>query len=66
MRVPFEYGDNFPVPRGSSWDPAVPWRFPRQGRAVRLQAPSLLARVMPWLTLGLGLTLGVLWMRFWA
>ena len=58
MRPPLEYGDNFPVPTGS-WNPAIPWRFPN--REIRLKRPSLLGLILPWLTLGLGITLGVLW-----
>ncbi len=61
MREPLEYGDNFPVPASGSWDPTVPWRFPR--REIHLRTPSPLARILPWITLGLGLTLGVLWVN---
>ncbi|MBI3318002.1 MAG: hypothetical protein HYZ90_02495 [Candidatus Omnitrophica bacterium] len=61
MRPPLEYGDNFPVPAGS-WDPRVPWRFPnREGRA-RSSTPW--AFLLPWIMLGVGLTLGVLWMNW--
>lgn len=59
MRAPLEYGDNFPVPSGL-WNPAVPWRFPSHEIVPR--KPGLLSFMIPWLTLGLGLTLGVLWM----
>ena len=59
MRVPIEYGDNFPVHPGS-WDPAVPWRFPRV--ELRPRDSTLLRQVLPWLMLGLGLALGILWM----
>ena len=55
MRIPLEYGDNFPVLPGS-WNPAVPWRFPRQ-RSFRSRPV-----ILPWITLGLGIVLGVLWM----
>ncbi|GEM_PF-3242994 len=60
-RTPLEYGDNFPVPFGS-WDPTVPWRFPKH--EVRLKGPSLLGQILPWIMLGLGVTLGVLWMSW--
>lgn len=59
MRAPLEYGDNFPVPSGL-WDPRVPWRFPNGEEPLR--RPSLLGHLMPWVMLGLGMTLGVLWM----
>ena len=62
MRIPLEYGDNFPVPCGG-WDPHVPWRFPRH-EVVKLKQPSFVAQVMPWLMLGAGVTLGVLWMSW--
>ena len=61
MRAPLEYGDNFPVAAGS-WDPTVPWRFPRT--EPYLQRRSLLSRALPWITLGVGVTLGVLWMSW--
>lgn len=61
MRPPLEYGDNFPV-TAASWDPAVPWRFPREEAYFR--RPSLFSRALPWITLGLGVTLGVLWMSW--
>ena len=61
MRPPLEYGDNFPVAAGS-WDPTVPWRFPRT--EPYLQRRSLLSRALPWITLGVGVTLGVLWMSW--
>lgn len=61
MRPPLEYGDNFPVTAGS-WNPAVPWRFPRSEGGFRRR--SLRDRVLPWITLGLGVTLGVLWMSW--
>ena len=61
MRPPLEYGDNFPVAAGS-WDPAVPWRFPRSEPHLRNQ--SLFSRALPWITLGLGVTMGVLWMSW--
>ena len=56
---PADYGDNFPVPAGS-WDPAVPWRFPKH--AIELKQLSLLQRALPWLMLGLGVALGILLM----
>lgn len=59
MRTPLEYGDNFPVPSGS-WDPRVPWRFPQGEEA--FPRPSWLTVLLPWVMLGLGMTLGVLWM----
>lgn len=61
MRIPLEYGDNFPVPTGS-WDPAIPWRFPKH--QADLRQPSLSAQILPWLMLGLGVTLGVLLMSW--
>ncbi len=60
-QAPLEYGDNFPVPSGS-WDPTVPWRFPHH--QVRLRTPSLIDQILPWLMLGVGMTLGVLWMSW--
>lgn len=56
-RIPLEYGDNFPVSQGS-WNPTVPWRFPK----CQIQRPSCLSQLLPWMMLGLGMTLGVLWM----
>ncbi len=61
MRPPLEYGDNFPVPPGA-WNPAVPWRFPNT--EIRPGRPSVLRIVLPWLTLGIGVTLGILWMNW--
>ena len=61
MRPPLEYGDNFPVPPGS-WNPAVPWRFPNT--EFKLRRLSALSVLLPWLTLGLGMTLGILWMNW--
>ena len=61
MRPPLEYGDNFPVTVGS-WNPTVPWRFPRSEGYGR--KTSLFSRALPWITLGLGVTLGVLWMSW--
>ena len=61
VRPPLEYGDNFPV-TAESWDPAVPWRFPRN--EVYFRRPFLFSRLLPWITLGLGVTLGVLWMSW--
>lgn len=58
MRIPLEYGDNFPVPSGS-WKPSVPWRFPQQHLPGR---SGWLAAVLPWVTLGVGVLLGILWM----
>ena len=59
-RIPLDYGDNFPVPPTGSWNPTVPWRFPQY----RVRSPSLVSQLLPWMMLGLGMTLGVLWM-FW-
>ena len=61
MRPPLEYGDNFPVPASSAWDPTVPWRFPRH--KVQLQRPPFSSRALPWIMLGVGLALGfgILW-----
>ena len=60
---PIEYGDNFPAPSvGTLWDPTVPWRFPKH--QVRLRRPSMLHRSMPWIMLGIGMILGVLWMSW--
>ncbi|MBI3322753.1 MAG: hypothetical protein HYZ94_03630 [Candidatus Omnitrophica bacterium] len=61
MRPPLEYGDNFPVAAGS-WNPAVPWRFPATRADVH--PPSLFRMALPWITLGLGVTLGMLWMSW--
>lgn len=61
MKPPLEYGDNFPVPTGF-WNPAEPWRFPKHEVIVRRRGP--LSYALPWITLGLGLTLGVLWMSW--
>jgi len=59
VRIPLEYGDNFPVPTGS-WNPAEPWRFPKH--EVILPQRNVLSYVLPWITLGLGVSLGILWM----
>ena len=61
MRPPLEYGDNFPV-TAASWDPTVPWRFPRS--AGDFHRPTLFSQMLPWITLGLGVTLGMLWMSW--
>jgi len=61
MRPPLEYGDNFPVPTGV-WNPAEPWRFPRHELLPSRQ--GLLNRALPWITLGLGISLGILWMSW--
>lgn len=61
MRPPLEYGDNFPVAAGS-WNPTVPWRFPRN--EPHLGRRSLFSRALPWITLGLGVTMGMLWMSW--
>lgn len=61
MRPPLEYGDNFPVTSGS-WSPTIPWRFPRN--EPHLRRGNLWSAILPWLTLGLGVTLGVLWMSW--
>jgi hypothetical protein len=55
MKPPIEYGDNFPVPTGI-WNPTEPWRFPNHETLTR--KPSLLRVILPWLTLGLGLSVG--------
>lgn len=60
MRIPLEYGDNFPVLTGG-WNPAVPWKFPQHGIDPRRR--GWFSRLLPWLTLGLGMTLGILWMK---
>lgn len=62
VRPPLEYGDNFPVPKGSYWDPTVPWRFPQH--RVRVGPSLVLRRVLPWMMLGVGLAAGILW-RSW-
>lgn len=61
MRPPLEYGDNFPVPTGV-WNPAEPWRFPRHEMLPSRR--GLLSRALPWITLGLGVSLGILWMSW--
>ncbi len=61
MRPPLEYGDNFPVPTGG-WNPAEPWRFPKH--EVLTPRQGLLGIALPWITLGLGVTLGILWMNW--
>ena len=60
-RVPIEYGDNFPVTRAESWNPTVPWRFPNHEVQPKRSA---IAQLLPWLMLGLGMTLGILWMSW--
>ncbi len=57
MKPPIEYGDNFPV-LASAWDPAEPWRFPNQ--EIPTRKTGLLKVILPWLTLGLGLSVGFL------
>jgi len=61
VRPPLEYGDNFPVPTGV-WNPAEPWRFPRHELLPSRQ--GVLNRALPWITLGLGISLGILWMSW--
>jgi hypothetical protein len=61
VRIPLEYGDNFPVPSGS-WDPSIPWRFPKH--ELLPDHPSPVQRILPWITLGLGMALGVLWVNW--
>ena len=61
MKPPLEYGDNFPVPTGH-WNPAEPWRFPKH--EILLSRPGPLSYALPWITLGLGVTLGILWMNW--
>ena len=61
MRTPLEYGDNFPVPTGS-WNPAEPWRFPKH--EVLSPQRGMLRYALPWITLGLGVSLGILWMSW--
>jgi len=56
MRIPLEYGDNFPVPAGS-WDPRVPWRFPQVSQK-RFSVGSL-RELLPWIMLGVGITIGL-------
>ena len=60
MRPPLEYGDNFPVPAG--WNPSAPWRFPNH--EVLPGRQGVLSRALPWITLGLGVSLGILWMSW--
>ena len=60
MRPPLEYGDNFPVPAG--WNPAEPWRFPKH--EILPQRQGVLGLVIPWITLGVGVSLGILWMSW--
>lgn len=64
MRIPLEYGDNFPVVPTGGWNPAVPWRFPKQ--EILPRGSGRLSRILPWITLGLGMTLGILWMTWRA
>ncbi len=61
MRPPLEYGDNFPVPTGV-WNPAEPWRFPQHEIFPSRRGP--LSFALPWITLGLGISLGILWMSW--
>lgn len=61
MRIPLEYGDNFPVLSGS-WNPAVPWRFPRHELVPARR--GWWSFLLPWVTLGVGMTLGILWMNW--
>ena len=61
MRPPLEYGDNFPVPSGG-WNPAEPWRFPKHEILPGRSGP--LGSALPWITLGLGISLGILWMSW--
>jgi hypothetical protein len=61
VRPPLEYGDNFPVPSGV-WNPAEPWRFPKH--EILPSRHGLLSYALPWITLGLGVSLGVLWMSW--
>lgn len=58
MRPPLEYGDNFPV--AGHWNPAKPWRFPKT-EVLPGRPAGVIGRVLPWITLGLGVSLGVLW-----
>ncbi len=60
-RAPIEYGDNFPVPSGA-WDPTVPWRFPKYEE--RFRSSSWIGRILPWMMLGFGVGLGILWMSW--
>lgn len=61
MRPPLEYGDNFPVPTGV-WNPAEPWRFPRH--EILPSRLGMLSTALPWITLGLGISMGILWMSW--
>ncbi|MBI3332734.1 MAG: hypothetical protein HYZ93_01420 [Candidatus Omnitrophica bacterium] len=61
MRVPLEYGDNFPI-LSDSWNPAIPWRFPKVGG--KGKGRSLLGRIFPWVMLGVGVAVGILWMSW--
>lgn len=56
MRIPLEYGDNFPVPAGS-WDPRFPWRFPQVSQ--KRFSVGLLRELLPWIMLGVGITIGL-------
>ncbi len=56
-RIPLEYGDNFPVLTGS-WNPTMPWRFPKY----EVRPRSFFGTFLPWMMLGLGLLLGIFWM----
>ncbi|MBI1952585.1 MAG: hypothetical protein HYS41_00470 [Candidatus Omnitrophica bacterium] len=58
MRIPLDYGDNFPVLSSGRWNPSVPWRFPQVEVVVRRR--PLAGWMLPWLMLGLGMTLGAL------
>ena len=60
MKPPLEYGDNFPVPSSGAWNPGQPWRFPKH--EILARQPGLLSFALPWITLGLGISLGILWM----
>lgn len=64
MRPPLEYGDNFPVPPRGVWNPRVPWRFPHHELFAKRKS-SKLGRIFPWITLGLGVSLGMLGMSWW-
>ena len=44
-----------------SWNPTVPWRFPSHEVQPNRSA---IAQLLPWLMLGLGMTLGILWMSW--
>ena len=63
MRIPLEYGDNFPVLTGG-WNPAIPRRFPKHEILPRRR--GWFSHMLPWLTLGLGVTLGALWMNWFV